>query len=159
MNPSELIHQLRSVDLYAECDYCDEEFRLSEALIFDGCGSFPEVAEAKRAEMLNELTLRTEALKKKRASADAGAEKKAIEVGIGKVIEKIAPAYAKFGIPLGDCRPLFEPIDLIVFNGLSRMKVDSVTFLEIKTGKASLSQRERMVRDAVNSKKLAYKVM
>jgi predicted Holliday junction resolvase-like endonuclease len=159
MNPSELIHELYSVDLYAECNYCDEEFRLSEAALFDGCGAFPEAAEAKRKEMLDELNLRTEELKRRRISADVGAEKKAIEVGIGKIIEKIVPAYAKFGIPLGDCRPLFEPIDLIVFNGMSKMRVDSITFLEIKTGEAKINQHERMVRDAINDKKLTYRVM
>ena len=80
-----------------------------------------------------------------------------MEVGIGKILEKVIPAYRDFKVPISDCRPLFEPIDLIVFNGVSKSKVDSVTFMEIKTGKAQLAKHERMVRDAITDKKVAFK--
>jgi len=127
--------------------------------LFDGRGMFPESAETIRQDMLEALKERREKLEKRKVSADTGAEKKAIEVGIGKIIEKIVPAYKKFGIPLCDCRPMFEPVDFIVFNGLSKMKVDSVTFLEIKTGSSRLNRRERLVRDAIGDGKLVYKMI
>jgi len=159
LNQTILIRELQSSNLYAECNNCGEEFKLADAILFDGRGAFPEIAEERRREMLEELSLRIEALKKRKISADVGAEQKAIEVGIGKIIEKIVPAHVKFKIPLCDCRPLFEPIDFIVFNGMSKMKVDSVTFLEIKTGDAKLNKHERMVRDAINDKKLECRMI
>ncbi len=107
--------------------------------------------------MLEELNQRIEELKRRKISAGVGAEKKAIEVGIGKIVEKVIPAYKKFGIPINDCRPLFEPIDFLVFNGLGKNNVNSLTFLEIKTGNAQLNKHERMIRDAVDNKKVFYK--
>ena len=82
-----------------------------------------------------------------------------MEVGIGKIMEKIIPAHKEFKMPLTDCRPLFEPVDFIVFNGMSKMKIDSVTFLEIKTGGSQLNKHERMIRDAIDDKRLLYKVI
>jgi predicted Holliday junction resolvase-like endonuclease len=157
MSQSDIISQLKSSNLYAECTHCGEEFKLTDAVLFDGHGVFPEIAKEKRKELLEELKQRTELLKKQKISADVGAEKRAIEVGIGKIIEKVIPAYKKFKIPLSDCRPLFEPIDFIVFNGLSEMKIDSVTFLEIKTGNSKLAKHEKMICKAIDEKKLSYK--
>jgi len=159
LSQARLIANLKSSDLYAECTLCGGEFKLSDAVLFDGRRVFPEAAETIRQNMLREFNQRTEVLKRRKVSADVGAEKKAIEVGIGKIIEKIVPAHRMFKMPLGDCRPLFEPIDFIVFNGMSNMKVNSLTFLEIKTGNARLNKHERMVRDAVEDKKVVYKVI
>ena len=159
MSQTRLIADLKSSDLFAECTSCGGEFKLSDAILFDGSDVFPEAAEIIRQNMLTRMEQRVEALDKRRVSADVGAEKKAAEVGIGKILEKIVPAHKMFKMPLCDCRPLFEPIDFIVFNGMSEMEVNSVTFLEIKTGDSRLIKHERMVRDAIKEKKVRYKVL
>jgi predicted Holliday junction resolvase-like endonuclease len=157
MSLGTIIKELKTLNLYAECTHCGEEFELSKATLFDGRGTFPASALKKRDELLGDLKTRLEELRKRKISAQVGAEKKAMEVGIGKILEKIIPAYRDFKVPISDCRPLFEPIDLLVFNGMSKSKVDSVTFMEIKTGKAQLAKHERMVRDAIKDKKVAFK--
>ena len=157
MSVKSLIQELKASNLCAECTHCGEEFKLSKAILFDGRGVFPAPAQKKRDELVEELKLRLQELKKRRISAQAGAEKKAMEVGIGKILEKVIPAYRDFKVPISDCRPLFEPIDLIVFNGVSKSNVDSITFMEIKTGKAQLARHERMVRDAIGDRKVAFK--
>jgi predicted Holliday junction resolvase-like endonuclease len=149
---------LKSSSLYAECN-CGKEFKLSDAVLFDGLGTFPDIVETKRKQMVEELTERVNELKKRKIYVDTGAEKKAIEVGFGKIIEKIIPAHKEFKMPPCDCRPLFEPIDFVVFNGLSEMNINSVTFLEVKTGNSRLANHEKMVRDAIDDKKLSYKVI
>jgi len=158
MNIDRLIKQLKASSLYAECQ-CGAEFKLSRAILFDGLGRFPAAAEEKSIELLKELKDRIDALKKRRVYADIGAEKKAIEVGFGKIIEKIIPSHREFKIPTCDCRPLFEPIDMIVFNGVTRGSVDSIDFLEIKTGNSQLNPHQRMIRDAVNDKDVSFKVV
>lgn len=158
MSYDKFIARLQSSELYAECK-CGEEFKLSDAILFDGRGVFPEDAESRRNELLEELKERMDKLKKRKISADIGAEKRAIAIGIGKIIEKVVPAYKEFKMPLCDCRPLFDPIDYIVFSGMSEMKVQSVTFLEVKTGDSDLEPHERMVRDAVDGKKIFYKAI
>lgn len=99
MDKRELIRSLKSSRLIAECPNCGEEFLLSDAVIFDAFGKFPEIAEERRKEMITELKERLEALRKRKISA-LEAEMKAIEVGIGKIFEKIAPVYRTFRIPV-----------------------------------------------------------
>jgi len=159
MDIVKLINQLKVSKLYAECKECGEEFPLSKAVLFDGLGDFPESAELKRKQMLEELEAKLEELKKRQVSAGPGAEKKAIEVGIGKIIEKVMPAYQNFGMPISDCRPLFEPIDMIIFNGLSAASVQSITFMEIKTGKSRLNEHQKLVKEAVSDGKVSVQVV
>jgi len=156
MKKSEIIKSLRSSRLIAECPTCGEEFRLSDAVMFDAFGKFPSLAEQKRREMVKELKERLNTLKKRKISA-LDAEKKAVEIGVGKIFEKIAPAYKSFGVPCTDCRPLFDPIDLIVFRGLTNKKVKHITFLDIKTGESGLNKHQKMIRDAVYDKKVEFK--
>ena len=104
-----------------------------------------------------ELNDRLEQLKKRKISADVGAEKKAIEVGVGKCLEKIMPACKGFCTPLADCRPLFEPIDMILFNGLTAGKVESITFMEIKTGASRLNTHQRRIRDAIADQEVSFR--
>jgi len=159
MNKDEIISHLSGSQLYAECSSCGEEFRLSKAVIFDGQKSFPTIAEERRKEMLSGMRERMEELKRMKISAHIGAEKKAEEVGIGKNIEKLVPTLKDFCFPLHDCRPLFDPIDMIVFNGVSKMKVDAITFLEIKTGGARLNEHQKAVKDAVEDGKVGFRVI
>ena len=159
MDIGQLIGQLKSSRLLAECPECHQDFSLSKAVLFDGLGDFPEAAQLKREVMLSELEQRLEKLKKRKHSAGPGAEKKAIEVGIGKIIEKVVPAYKGFGIPICDCRPLFEPIDMIIFNGLSKASVESITFMEIKTGASRLKDHQKLVKDAVGDGKVGFQVV
>jgi len=129
---------------------------LSKATLFDGRGTFPPQAEKIRQEWLAGLKERETELVRRKISAQTGAEQKAIDVGIGKIVEKIIPTYADFKIPTCDCRPLFEPIDIITFNGLSKGVIDSLTFMEIKTGKSRLNQHQKQVKDAVNDRRVSY---
>lgn len=106
--------------------------------------------------MLTELKVQEEKLVKRKISAQVGAEQRAIYVGIGKIVENILPTYADFKIPTCDCRPLFEPIDMIAFNGLSKGVIDSLTFIEIKTGKSKLNKHQKQIKDAVKDGCVSY---
>ena len=93
-------------------------------------GRFPDPAEQKRLLLLKELKEAREELKKRKISAGVGAEKKAIASGFGKNIEKFIPGFKNLDLEFYECRPLFDPIDLIVFKGLIKRRVESITFLE-----------------------------
>jgi predicted Holliday junction resolvase-like endonuclease len=159
MSKEEFIAGLKKSSLVAECPRCHEEFKLSQALLFDGLGPYPVEAQQIQERLQVGLDERAVELGKRTVRADVGAERQAIASGLGKILEKVIPAHKDFKVTLSDCRPLFEPIDLIAFNGLSRGVVDSVTFYEIKTGKARLNQHEKMVKEAVEDGRVEYKVM
>jgi len=159
MDTGQLIKSLKTSALIAQCPKCDKEFKLSDSLLFDGTKGFPNTAEKIRLELIQLLEERKKELARRKLSVDVTAEKKAIEVGFGKIIEKFIPAYSGLKLQFGECRPLYEPIDLLVFNGLLNRKVDYVTFLEIKSGNSSLSKHQRMIRDAVLDKRVEMRVL
>ncbi len=56
-----------------------------------------------------------------------------------------------------DCRSLFDPIDYVIFEGLTQKgKVSKILFVDIKTGKASLSGRQKTIRNLVEDKKVTW---
>ena len=93
-------------------------------------------------------------LKTRKISATEGAEKKSLEVGFGKALEKMVHLLKDFNFPVEDCSFLAEPLDVIVFNGIAANNVNHITFMEIKTGKAALNKHQRMIRDAVYDHKV-----
>ncbi|MGB9639346.1 MAG: Holliday junction resolvase-like protein, partial [Anaerolineales bacterium] len=70
-------------------------------------------------------------------------------VTLGKITEHFIPYLPEFTYNPKDARFIGSPIDFIVFDGLTDGEVKKVVFMEIKTGSASLSSRERRIRDAV----------
>jgi len=74
---------------------------------------------------------------------------RSLAVTAGKVFEQLVPYLPNFPFNPKDVRFLGSPVDLVVFDGLSDGEVSRVVFVEVKTGDAELSTRERRVRDAV----------
>lgn len=70
-------------------------------------------------------------------------------VTAGKVHEQLMPYLPTFPYNPKDVRFLGSPVDLVVFDGLAEGRVRRIVFVEVKTGGAGLTGRERMVREAV----------
>ncbi len=154
-----LIKGLKTSKLTAQCPKCDGEFKLAKALLFDGTKSFPTEAETVRLSLLEMFNEREEQLKKRKISADVLAEKKAIEVGFGKIIEKFIPAYKNLNLQFAECRPLFDPIDLIVFDGLLDRSINHVSFLEVKSGNSQLNKHQKLIKKAVLGNRVGLRVL
>lgn len=154
----QFITKLQKSNLSAGCPHCSHEFTLSEALLFNGLEPFPEKAEAIKLEWQKVLDNKIAELKNRQISADTKSEKQAIASGMGKIVEKIISAHKDFMMSPADCRFLGEPIDMIVFNGLSENKINQITFLDIKTGNAPLNTHQRRIRDAIEDNNVKWKV-
>jgi predicted Holliday junction resolvase-like endonuclease len=148
---------LRESNLYAECP-CGGEFKLSRSILFDGTKPFPKKALEIQKQLKEELKDREEELKKRRKLATEKAQITTKAVNIGKSLEKVLPTMRDFKWPIPDSKFLGDPIDLMVFNGLSENKVKSINFVEVKSGKARLNQHQRSIRDAIEEQKVSYKV-
>lgn len=77
-------------------------------------------------------------------------------VTAGKVFEQLVPHLPGFAFNPKDARFLGSPVDFVVFDGLNDGAVRRVVFVEVKTGGAELSRRERQVRDAVAARQVAW---
>ena len=157
MNTEQLINKLRKSNLYAECP-CGGEFKLSRSILFDGTKPFPEKALEIQKRFKEELKDREDKLKKRRKLATKKAQITTKAVNIGKNLEKVLPTMKDFKWLVPDSKFLGDPIDLIVFNGLSVNKVKSINFIEVKSGKAGLNNHQKSIRDAIEEQKVSYKV-
>jgi predicted Holliday junction resolvase-like endonuclease len=156
MKTEEIIQALKQSDLWAESP-CGHEFKLSEAILFDGTKSFPKEALESKEAFLKELKDREEELNKQKKLVTEKAFITTTAVNIGKSIEKIFPTLKDFAWELPDCRFIGDPLDMITFNGLSLNKVHSISFIEVKSGKAYLNPHQKMIKDAIEDKKVSYK--
>lgn len=74
----------------------------------------------------------------------------------GKTIEKLVPIVKKFGHDPHDVRWIGDPIDFIVFDGLSMGEPKNITFVEVKTGNSNLTEKERKIKEIVEKKKIKW---
>ena len=78
----------------------------------------------------------------------------------GKIAEQIVPAFLTFPYKQNECRPLFEPIDYIIFTNLSEKgRVEAIKFVDVKTGSGRLTKEQRQIRDRVVEGKIKHKVI
>ncbi len=77
----------------------------------------------------------------------------------GLVHEQLLPVLPGFPFNPKDVRFLGSPVDLIVFDGLDAGQIQRVVFVEVKTGSASLSRRERQLRDVLLAGRIEWQEM
>jgi len=157
MDTEELIASLKASDLYAECP-CGAEFKLSDLILFDGTKPFPKEVEEVQQLYEEEFIERCAELEKNKNLATERATITTKAVNIGKNLEKVLPIMEDFTLDLPDCRFLGDPIDLLTFNGFSHNKIESNSFIEVKSGKARSNKNQKLVKEAVEDHCVRYKV-
>ena len=81
---------------------------------------------------------------------------RSLAVTAGKVYEQLVPYLPNFPFNPKDARFLGSPVDFVVFDGLSEGQIQRIVFVEVKTGDAQLSGRERRVRDAIQEARVEW---
>jgi predicted Holliday junction resolvase-like endonuclease len=153
----EIISALEKGRLRAVCPHCEEDFALAHAGLFP-LDDFTDEAEELYKQRLEELKERKRELAEKRKKISETSQRGALAVNIGFILERLAPALKSFGFNRNDCRSLFDPIDYVIFEGLSKGQVNRLIFSDIKTGGARLTKKQRTIRDAVTAGKVEWDV-
>ncbi len=151
----------RQKGLFGQCPNpeCGKEFRISDAQLFDATETLPERAAVYLAEREAAIEEGKEKLKKQKLNARTRPATGAESGIIGKVVEKIAPSLPGFPAASSDCRSLFEPIDYIVFEGLSeRGEINSLAFVDVKSGKGTLTDVQKQIREVVEAGKVSLRI-
>ena len=73
-------------------------------------------------------------------------------VRLGQVGENLLPFLAGFPYEPKRVRGLFQPIDLLVFND------DEIVFVEVKTGDAKLTEKQRNIQRLIEEGKVRFEV-
>lgn len=151
-----IIDALSKSNLYVECPHCNETVGLWHAHLFY-LDDFPPEAKTLYQSRLEELKERKESLREMPGKIARASETSASAVNIGLILERIAPSMSNFPFDHNDCRSLFDPIDYVVFEGLSRKGVvERIVFAEIKTGKSKLSTRQGEIRFLIERKRVYW---
>lgn len=73
-------------------------------------------------------------------------------VRLGQVSENVAPFLSAFPYDPKRVRGLFQPIDLLVFNE------DEIVFVEVKTGDATLTDKQRNIKRLIEEGKVRFEI-
>lgn len=82
----------------------------------------------------------------------------------GQATEHLAP-YMMDDTNPKDCRFMGNPVDYVVFDGLSAVtdktakEINQIKFVDIKTGKSTLNTAQRRIRDAINEGKVSFQIV
>ena len=75
----------------------------------------------------------------------------------GQLGEQLAPYLSDFPCNPADARFVGKPVDYVAFTGMAEGRpVEEIVFVEVKTGKAQLSPREKEIREAVRKGRVRF---
>ncbi len=148
-----LISVIRAEDQLAGfCPSCQGLFRLSEVELF----FIPD----RKDDFLTELRKKEFELEDRVRSERQDAIKRSRSALMGNLFESVRPFLPEFNHHPGDLRSIWDPVDYISFNGLALNRdVESITFVEIKSGRSTLSGVERSIQHAVERGKVNFETV
>jgi predicted Holliday junction resolvase-like endonuclease len=155
----ETLDALNNGKFHIECPSpsCQKEIKLSEAGLFHLDNFTPESHDIYKR-MLEEQKERRASLKERKLKIPKESEVKTKAVNLGFLLERLAPTLDGFTFNKNDCRSMFDPIDYVIFEGLNKkQKVDKIMFVDIKTGGARLTQKQKKIKQVVEDKKVEFK--
>ncbi|MSU74842.1 hypothetical protein EXS57_03670 [Candidatus Kaiserbacteria bacterium] len=152
-----IIRTLGSGRYFCECPCgCGEEINLKDAGLFYDTDFTSGGIEA-RDLMIEEWRKARANLKSKRLHKAAHTQ----SVNIGFISEKMITTLEDFtakGYRHADCRSIFQPIDFLIFKGLSEKRVVSeIFFAEVKSGSARLNTDQKEIREVINNHGVEFK--
>lgn len=84
---------------------------------------------------------------------------KSKSVIIWQVKEQIAPLLPQFNYNIKDITFIWKWIDYVIFDWLSEWVINNVIFLEVKTWKSQLNKNEKIIKEAIEKKKVKYEIL
>ena len=64
--------------------------------------------------------------------------------------------FPGFGHHPYDARPVFDPIDFVIFDGYYQGAVTDIVFVEFKTSESRLNSVQGSIRDAIGKKRVHF---
>ena len=151
-----VIRELAENGFYAVCPCCGEPVLLKHAGLFYLDDFTPEAEDLYR-QKLEAIKARRAEIREQRQGISRSSEVGAAAVNIGFILERIAPSLKDFRFNQNDCRALFDPIDYLIFEGMSsKGAVSKILFVDIKTGSAKLTAKQKEIRSLVERKKIVW---
>jgi len=144
---------IRSQDqIMGRCPLCNGFIRVSEMELF----YMPD----RKEDVLQVLRDKERELKDRETEIRADAAKRSRAALLGSLMEQIGPLLPGFNYDVNDLRALWDPVDFVAFKGIGvNRKVDSITFIDIKTGQARLSTVQKSIKEAVEAGNVRFETV
>ena len=110
------------------------------------------VARAQDADQELSVT-KNELTKQVAKNSEILSSKKSSEVRLGNISENVLPFLTELPYDCANLRHLGQPIDFIYFN---YGDTPAITFVEVKSGAAKESKRQKMIKDIIKSGQIHY---
>lgn len=104
---------------------------------------------------INDL-LEKQAAEIKNARIDANMTQRAVLRG--KISEEIVPLLPNFPYEMSCLKFMGAPIDYIVYPGINNEDIQEIVFLEVKTSKAVLNNRQKQIKKIISEGKVRFEV-
>lgn len=75
----------------------------------------------------------------------------------GKTLEKLVPFLENFPYDPHDIRWLGDPIDLVVFDGISSENLNKIVFCEVKSGEGKLTKEQNKIKELIENRRVEWK--
>jgi len=144
----QLIQSLTNGRVRATCPTCDESFALARAGLFFST-EFTPAAKRALAARKGELAARRAELRTRPTQIVEASVRQAGATNLGFILERIATTLPTFPLKSSECRSLFDPIDYVAFPGAGSGRVESIHFVEIKSGRSKLTPRQKEISEVV----------
>src|SRR5437867_3564554 len=152
----EIVQTLRTAQFYTDCPHCDKTIPLKDAGLFY-YENFSSRGKKLYEQKLQEIRDYERDLREARRQISRKSEIGAKAVNIGFLLERLAPSMKGFPFVRNDCRSLFEPIDYLIFDGLTKNgSVSKIVFADIKTGDSTLKASQREIRRLVERRRVFF---
>ena len=114
-----VISTLKKGNFLLECPETNEEVAIKSLNLFDN-ENFNKEAHDLYEKQLEEVQAMKLRLKKLKLVGASKSELSANSVNIGLILERLAPTLKSFRFNQNDCRSIFDPIDYMIFEGLTQ---------------------------------------
>jgi predicted Holliday junction resolvase-like endonuclease len=74
----------------------------------------------------------------------------------GQFSEQLAPFLPNFKYSPTEARFVGKPVDFLVFKGMDEKNIQEVVFVEVKSGKAKLSEQEKNLKETIQNKRVRW---
>lgn len=108
---------------------------------------FREVVDEKNAKLWS-IQSQLEQVGKELSELKSQQQSKSVRLGL--ISENVLPFHSNFKYNVKDLVPMFRPIDYLVF------AEDEIVFLEIKIGTSQLSEKQKKIKQLVESGKVRF---
>ncbi len=157
MKPKQIIENLKQEGYQSQCPFCESKLNLSEVEMFDD-KNFGERSLEFYEQELKKVQKQKERLEGMTNGNFDWLARNTKSINVGFILERLILSLDSFNYNHNDCRPMFDPLDYIIFEGLTENGiVENVTFVDVKTGNAKLTEGQKQIKQTILNKNVKFR--